>query len=111
MFYKLNARNSLSALVDLFMEWLVFLMYLWTLRNYGNATNWEERNLIVTYWKHGNIEAYHIVCSNGACTCRNFMKMGYCKLLLHVHALLNEENDYIIIDRQFLHKENTKITK
>jgi hypothetical protein len=39
------------------------------------------------------------------------MKMGYCKHILHAHALLNEDSDHIIIDHQFKYKGNTKITK
>ena len=39
------------------------------------------------------------------------MKMGYCKHLLHAHAWLNEDSDYVIIDCRFKYKENTKITK
>jgi hypothetical protein len=50
----------------------------------------EEENFIVTYWKHGNNVTYSIYC--GTCTCRYFMKMGYCKHLLHAHAFLNEDS-------------------
>jgi hypothetical protein len=71
----------------------------------------EERNALVTYQKHGNDEIYHVSCLNGTCTCRYYMKMGYCKHLLHAHALLNEDSDYVIIDHQFKYKGNTKITK
>jgi uncharacterized Zn finger protein len=58
----------------------------------------EERNALVTYQKHVNVEIYRVSCLNGSCTCRYDMKMGYCKHLLHMHALLNEDSDYIIID-------------
>jgi hypothetical protein len=71
----------------------------------------EERNAIVTYRKHGKVETYHVSCLNGTCTCKYYMKMGYCKHLLHAHALLNEDSDYVIIDRRFKYKGNTKITK
>ena len=77
-------------------------------RNYVNR---EERNALVTYQKHGNVETYCVSCLNGTCTCRYYMKMGYCKHLLHAHALLNEDSDYIIIDHRFKYKGNTKITK
>jgi len=40
-----------------------------------------------------------------------FMKLGYCKHLLHAHALLNEDSDYITIDHRFKYKGNTEITK
>jgi len=71
----------------------------------------EERNALVTYQKHGNVEIYRLSCLNGTYTCRYYMKMGYCKHLLHAHALLNEDSDYVIIDRRFEYKGNTKITK
>jgi uncharacterized Zn finger protein len=71
----------------------------------------EERNALVTYRKHGNVETYRVSCLNGTCTCRYYMKMGYCKHLLHAHVLLNEDSDYVIIDCQFKFKGNTKITK
>jgi hypothetical protein len=58
----------------------------------------EERNAAVTYQKHGKVETHHVSCLNGTCTCRYYMKMGYCKHLLHAHAWLNEDSDYIIID-------------
>jgi hypothetical protein len=32
--------------------------------------------------------------------------MGYCKHLLHAHALLNEDSEYIIIDCRFKYKQN-----
>lgn len=35
----------------------------------------------------------------------------YFKYLLHAHALLNEDSDYIINDHHFKYKGNTKITK
>jgi hypothetical protein len=41
---------------------------------------------MVTYWKHGNNVTYSVVCSTGTRTCRYFMKMRYCKHLLHTHA-------------------------
>jgi len=71
----------------------------------------EERDAVVTYQKHGDVETYHVSCLNSTCTCRCYMKMGYCKHLLHVHAWLNEDSDYIIIDHRFKYKGNTKITK
>jgi hypothetical protein len=58
----------------------------------------EERNALVTYQKHGNVEIYRVSCLNGTCICRFYMKMGYCKHLLHAHALLSEDSDYVIID-------------
>jgi len=57
------------------------------------------------------VEVYCVDCSNGTCSCRNFMKLGYCKHLLYAHALLNEDSDYIIIDHWFKYKGNTEITK
>jgi uncharacterized Zn finger protein len=71
----------------------------------------EERNALVTYQKHSNVVTYHMSCLDGTCTCRYYMKMGYCKHLLQGHALLNEDSDYVIIDHQFKYKGNTKITK
>jgi hypothetical protein len=71
----------------------------------------EEMNAVVTYPKHGNVETYHVSCLNGTCTCRYYMKMGYCKYLLHAHAWLNEDSHYVKIDRRFKYKGNTKITK
>jgi len=71
----------------------------------------EERDAVVTYQKHGNVEIYHVSCLNGTCTCRYYMKMGYFKHLLHAHALLNQDSDYFIIDHRFKYKGNTKITK
>jgi hypothetical protein len=71
----------------------------------------EDMNTIVTYWKHGNVEVYCVDCLNGTCNCRYFMKMGYCKHLLHSHTQLNEDSDYVIMDCQFKYKGNTKITK
>ena len=118
--YTLNARHSLSALVDLFMEQLVFdismdikdLRKCYELRclpslevkqkseaiDESNYVIREERNALVTCQKHGNVEVYCVSCLNSTCTCRYYMKMGYCKHLLHAHALLNEDSDYIIID-------------
>jgi hypothetical protein len=131
--YTLNARHSLSALVDLFMEQLVFdiSMDIKDLRKChelhhlssvelkhksvaiddSNYVIREERNALVTYQKHGNVETYRVSCLKGTCNCRYYMKIGYCKHLLHVHALLNKDSDCIIIDRQFKYKGNTKITK
>jgi hypothetical protein len=131
--YTLNARHSLSALVDLFMERLVFdiSMDIMDLRkcyelcrllslevkqkseaiDESNYVIREERNVLVTYQKHGNVETYCMSCFNGTCTCRYYMKMGYCKHLLHAYALLNEDSDYVIIDCRFKYKGNTKITK
>jgi hypothetical protein len=37
--YTLNTRHSLSALVDIFMEQLLFDYTLWTLRSYGNVSS------------------------------------------------------------------------
>jgi hypothetical protein len=59
----------------------------------------EDRDAVVTYQKHGNVETYHVSCLNGTCTCRCYIRMGYCKHLLHAHAWLNEDRDYVIIDR------------
>jgi hypothetical protein len=58
----------------------------------------EERNALVTYQKHSNVVTYRVSCLNGTCTCRYYMKMGYCKHLLQGHALLNEDSEYIMID-------------
>jgi len=30
----------------------------------------EERNALVTYQKHGNVEIYRVSCLNGTCACR-----------------------------------------
>ncbi len=131
--YTLNARHSLSALVDLFMERLVFdvsmdlkdLRKCYELRRLPslevkqkseaiderNYVIREEGDAVVVYRKHGSVETYHVSCLNGTCTCRCYMKMGYCKHLLHAHAWLNEDSDYVIIDRRFKYKGNTKITK
>ena len=32
----------------------------------------ENRNAIVTYQKHGNVEVYHLDCLNGKCSCIYF---------------------------------------
>jgi hypothetical protein len=131
--YIINARHSLSALVDLIMEWLVLdismdIMDLCKCSELhrlpsvevkqkseaideSNYVIREERNALVTYRKHGNVEVYRVSCLNGTCTCRYYKKMGYCKHLLHAHALLNKDSDYVIIDHRFKYKRNTKITK
>jgi hypothetical protein len=131
--YTLNDRYSLSALVDLFMECLVFdisvdnkeLQKCYELHclpavevkqksetiDDKNYVNREDRKAIAIYWKHGNVEVYCGDCLNGTCSCRYFMKMGYFKHLLHAHALLNEGSDYVRIDHWFKYKGNTKITK
>jgi len=131
--YTLNARHTLSALLDIFMERLVFdvsmdlkdLRKCFEMRRLPavkvkeksdkiDETSYVIRELgdsIVTYRKHGNTAVYSVNCSSGTCGCRYFLKMGYCKHLLHAHALLNEDSDYIIIDRRFKYKGNTKITK
>jgi hypothetical protein len=123
----------LSALLDIFIERLVFdvsmdlsdLRKCFELRRLHaveikvksekiHETSYfirEHGNSIVTYRKHGNTVTYSINRSTGNCTCRYFMKMGYCKHILHAHALLNEDSDYIIIDHQFKYEGNTKITK
>jgi hypothetical protein len=104
--YTLNARHSLSALVDLFMKPLVFdismdinrkdLRRCYELHclpsvevkqkseaiDESNYVIQEERNALVTYQKHGNVEIYCVSCLNGTCTCRYYVKMGYCKHLL-----------------------------
>jgi len=109
--------------LDLFMEWLVFdksmdikklqkcyeLCHLPAVEvkqkseaiDENHYVIREERNALVTYQKHGNVEVYHVDCSNGSFNCRYFMKIGYCKHLLHAHTLLNEDSDYVIIDCQF----------
>jgi hypothetical protein len=106
--YTLNARHSLSELVDLFMEQLVFdismdikdlrkcyeLCHLLSLEvkqkseaiNESNYVIREESDALVTYQKHGKVETYHVSCLNGTCACRYYMKRGYCKHLLHAHA-------------------------
>jgi hypothetical protein len=40
--------------------------------DYNNYVIREDRNAIVTYWKHGNVEVYHVDCLNGTCSCRYF---------------------------------------
>jgi hypothetical protein len=65
----------------------------------------EERNGLVTYQKHGNAEIYHVNCLNGTCTCR------YCTNLLHMHGLMNEDSDYVIIDHQFKYKGTLKLLR
>jgi len=105
--YTLNARHSLSALVDLFMEQLVFdismdvkdlhkcyeLCHLPSVEvkqkseafDENNYVIREERNGLVTYQKHGNNEVYHMNCLNGTCTCKYYMKMGYYSFMyMHV---------------------------
>jgi len=131
--YTLNSRHTLSALLDIFIEQLVFdvsmdlndLRKCFELRQLPaveikvksekiDDTSYfirEQGNSIVTYRKHGNTVTYSVNCSTGSCTCRYSMKMGYCKHILHAHALMNEDSDYIIIDHQFKYKGNTKITK
>jgi hypothetical protein len=59
----------------------------------------EEDNLTVTYRKQGSNVSYTVDCTSGTCMCHSYMKWGYCKHLLHAHALLNEDSLYIIIDR------------
>jgi hypothetical protein len=131
--YTLNSRHTLSALLDIFIERLVFdvsmdlndLRKSFQLRRLPaveikvksekiDDTSYfirEHGNSIVTYRKHGNTITYSMYCSTGSCTCRYFMKMGCCKHILHAHTLLNEDSDYIIIDCRFKNKGNTKITK
>ncbi len=58
----------------------------------------EQGDSMVTYQKLGNSIIYSGSCCYGTCTCRYFLKMGYCKHVLHAHTLLNEESEYIIID-------------
>jgi hypothetical protein len=104
--YTLNARHSLSALVDLVMEQLGFdismdvkdLCKCYELHclpsvevkqkseaiDENNYAIREERNGLVTYQKHGNVEVYCMNCLNGTCSYRYYMKMGYCKHLLHM---------------------------
>ena len=131
--FTFNSRHTLSALLDIFIERLVFdvSMDLSDLRKCFklrwlhaveikvksekiHETSYftrEHGNSIVTYRKHGNTVTYSINRSTGNYTCRYFMKMGYCKHILHAHELLNEDSDYIIIDHQFKYEGNTKITK
>ncbi len=45
----------------------------------------------------------------GGCTCQFFLKYAYCKHILHVHKLRNEDSDTIIIDHCFKYKGNTKM--
>jgi hypothetical protein len=52
----------------------------------------EEDNLIVTYRKHENNVSYAVDCNSGTCMCHSYMKWGYCKHLLHAHALLTEDS-------------------
>jgi hypothetical protein len=131
--YTLNTRHSLSALVDIFMEWLLFyysmdimelrkcfeLCHLPTVAVKEASEKFdgssylirEEDNYIVTYRKQGNNVSYSVDCTSGTCTCRSYIKWGYCKHLLHAHALLNEDSLYIIIDCRFKYKgehENNK---
>jgi hypothetical protein len=65
----------------------------------------EEGDSIVTYQKHGNNVAYDVDCSSSTCTCRCFMKMAYCKHMLHAHALLNgnSENMVVSFNNFFIH--------
>ncbi len=110
--YILNARHPLSALLDIFMldifmEWLVFdvsmdikdlrkcfeMHHLPTMEvkekseiiDENGYVVREEENSIFTYLKHGNNVTYSVDCSNGTCTCKYFIKMGYCKHLWHAH--------------------------
>jgi len=84
----------LSALVDLFMEHLVFdisvdikeLQKCYELSHHPavevkqksetiDDTNYvirKDRNAIVTYQKYGNDEVYHVDFLNGTCSCRYF---------------------------------------
>ncbi len=64
----------------------------------------------MTYLQYANNVAYSVDCSCGSCTYRHCRKMGYCKHLLHAHALLNEDNGYICVGQQFNYKGNRKIT-
>jgi hypothetical protein len=133
--YTPNTRHSLSALVDIFMELLLFdySMDLKDLRKCfelchlpavavkeaseridgANYLIREEDNPIVTYRKQGSNVSYAVDCNSdsGTCMCHSYMKWGYYKHLLHAHALLNEDSLYIIIDLRFKYKGNTKITK
>lgn len=131
--YTLNARHSLSALVDIFIERLLFdysmdlkdLRKCFELRRLpavsvkeeseridgANYLIREEENFTVTYRKVGSNVTYMVDITSGTCMCRSYMKWGYCKHLLHAHALLNEDSLYIVIDRRFKYKGNTKITK
>jgi hypothetical protein len=90
--YTLNARHSLSALVDLFVEQLVFDMSMdikdlckcYELRclqslevkqkseeiDKRNYVIREERNAVVTYRKHGYVETYLVSCLRCVLTSR-----------------------------------------
>ncbi len=129
----LNARHPLSALVDILIERLVFdiTMDIKDLRKCFETRQCpakevkqksekiddltykicEQGDSMVTYQKSSKSIIYSVSCCDGTCTCRYFLKMGYCKHLLHAHSLLNKDSDYIIIDQQFKYKGNTKITK
>ncbi len=85
-----QCQALLSALVDLFMEHLVFdismdikelqkcceLCHLPAVEvkqksetiDDNNYVIREDCNAIVTYWKHGNVEVYHVDCLNSTCS-------------------------------------------
>ncbi len=59
----------------------------------------EEGNLTVTYRKVGNNVSYTVDITSGTCMCCSYMEWGYCKHLLHAHALLNEDTPKLQRDR------------
>jgi len=96
----------LSTLVDLFMEHLVFdismdikelqkcyeLCCLPALEmkqksdtiDDNNDVIRENRNAIVTYQKHGNVEVYHVDCLNGTCSYTSKRQRGRVRDALQV---------------------------
>lgn len=130
--YTFGARHTLPALFDIIIQKLLF--------NYSvdvvtQRKVFEDRRrpcssvrqsscdiddktykvttheLLYTFTKLENNRQHVVDFSQGSCTCRFFLKHAYCKHILHIHKLRNEDSDTIIIDRHFKYKGNTKMTQ
>ena len=69
----------------------------------------ELNELLYTFTKLENNQQHLVDFERGSCTCRYFLKYAYCKHILHIHKLRNEDSDTIIIDHRFKYKGNTKM--
>jgi hypothetical protein len=64
--------------------------------------------MIYYFTKRENSHQHAVNFSLGTCTCRSFLKDGYCKHIICVHQIRNMDSSAIIIDRRFK-KVNTKV--
>jgi hypothetical protein len=133
--FTLGTRHSLPALFDIIMERLLLNLSLdieterkifeerhnpcLTVRKNSNAIDDatyrvrpnQLNGLLYTFTKLENNQQHLVDFDRGSCTCRYFLKYAYCKHILHIHRLRNEDSDAIIIDRRFKYKGNTKMTQ